>query len=220
MEYQYAGVELTQGVFADLLVLLFDGKQFNRQTAINVVTKYHREHGGILTKPSYESTFKKATKHLSDKGIRNVGYGVWRLQHEKSTVEMVAREEPATERPSADREIGKGAVSVYVFYYDSYKKLAEIAGKTTWPCKIGRTDRDPVTRAFGQSGTSYPEFPHIALIINCDDSAVLEKALHSVLQLQGKWIDNAPGKEWFDTSPEEVEALYRSLKAPRKKKGV
>jgi hypothetical protein len=53
--------------------------------------------------------------------------------------------------------------------------------------------------------------PHLALIIHCNDSSLLEKALHSILKLQDKWIPDSPGKEWFITSPEEIEAIYNSV---------
>ena len=56
-EYKYAGIELTPNVFAELLILLFDGKQFKRTTAIEVITKYHHDGGGILGKKEYVAVF-------------------------------------------------------------------------------------------------------------------------------------------------------------------
>ena len=46
--YKYSGVKLFPAVFKELLVLLFDGKQFTRQIAIKKVTDFHLEHGGII----------------------------------------------------------------------------------------------------------------------------------------------------------------------------
>ena len=66
-------------------------------------------------------------------------------------------------------------------------------------------------RIIGQAGTCYPEFPHVALVIYCDDSAQMETALHAILKLQKKHIESAPGTEWFMTSPEEIEKLYHVL---------
>ena len=80
-----------------------------------------------------------------------------------------------------------------------------------WECKIGRTDVDPISRIFSQAGTCYPEFPHIALIIYCDDSSLLEKTLHNILKLNNKCFTESPGKEWFLTSPDEIERLYNSI---------
>lgn len=50
MEYKYIGIELTPAVFRELLIQLFDVKQFNRQEAITIITKHHYKHGGLLIK--------------------------------------------------------------------------------------------------------------------------------------------------------------------------
>ena len=49
----------------NLLIALYDGKQFNRQDAISTIVKYHIDHGGVAGKSSYASVFKKATKGFS-----------------------------------------------------------------------------------------------------------------------------------------------------------
>ena len=100
---------------------------------------------------------------------------------------------------------------MYVYFYDVYKELALLQGKEIWPCKIGRTDVDPIGRIFSQTGTCYPELPHLALIINCEDSSILEKALHNILKIKNRWISDAPGKEWYYSSPEEIETLYNTI---------
>ena len=91
------------------------------------------------------------------------------------------------------------------------EKYAEICGHSSWECKIGRTDKDPLQRIFGQAGTCYPEPPHIALIMKCSNSLQLESALHNILKLRNRWIENAPGTEWFLTSPGEVESFYHMI---------
>ena len=212
MEYKHTGIELSPAVFRELLIQLFDGKQFKRQDAITEITKYHVEHGGLLGKTEYVSVYKKAAQILKNEGIENVGYGVWRLRYEESEVEII----PSTERIdtinySVDKEIGSGKNAVYVYYYDSYKELAELKGSKTWQCKIGRTDVDPISRIMGQAGTCYPELPHLALIIYCDNSSLLEKAIHSILKLKNRWLENSPGKEWFVTSPEESEDIFTKI---------
>ena len=88
---------------------------------------------------------------------------------------------------------------------------AEACGHSIWECKIGRTDKDPLQRIFGQAGTCYPELPHIALIIKCSNSLQLEAALHNILKLRNRWIENAPGTEWFLTSPAEIESVYHII---------
>lgn len=212
MDYKYEGLELTPAIFSDLLIQLLDGKQFSRKDAIEKITNYHLENGGLLNKPSYVSAFKKAVQMLNDNGMKNVGYGIWRLNYEEKSVEIISQQENnKEEKYSADKEIGDGKNAVYIYYYDCYKDFAESKGNNVWECKIGRTDVDPISRVFSQAGTCYPELPHLALIIHCDDSALLEKALHSILRLQDKWISTSPGTEWFMTSPEEIEIMYNQI---------
>lgn len=209
MDYQYKGMKLTPAVFQELLIQLFDGKQFSRRDAIETIILYHVEHGGVNDKASYVATFKKATQNLKKSGIKNVGYGVWRLSYEKKSVEIVSVEKK-TESINfvADKELGSGEKAVYVYYYEGYKKLAELQGKNVWECKIGRTDDNPISRIINQAGTCYPELPHIAVIFYCDDSSLLEKTFHSILKMKNKWLSDAPGAEWFITSPDEIERIY------------
>ncbi len=212
MGYKYNGIELTPAIFSELLIQIFDGKQFSRQDALDAVVKYHQENGGALNKSSYVSVFKKAAQSLKDTGIENVGYGIWKLNYQIKSTEVVISQKQLPEISShADLEIGLGKASVYVYYYDSYRELATLKGNESWECKIGRTDVDPISRIIGQAGTCYPELPHIALIIYCDDSSLLEKALHNILKLRKRWLENSPGKEWYITSPHEIEEIYRSI---------
>lgn len=212
MNYKYYGLELTPAIFQDLLIQLFDGKQFSRKDALEVITKYHTDNGGVLNKASYVDVFKKATQNLKKCGIENAGYGIWRLCYKKEVVdEIIASTNRNEISYSADKEIGEGNNAVYVYYYDGYKELALLQGKEIWQCKIGRTDVDPIGRIFSQAGTCYPELPHLALIINCEDSSTLEKALHNILKIKKRWISNAPGKEWYYSSPEEIETLYNTI---------
>ncbi|WP_022750307.1 GIY-YIG nuclease family protein [Lachnobacterium bovis] len=213
--YKYSGMKLFPAVFKELLVLLFDGKQFTRQIAIKNITDYHLEHGGIIEEGrDVVSIFKKATQNLqkTDAGLVNKGYGTWELHYKvQDTTDVVEDIKAETIKYTVDETLGTGSNAVYVYYYDVYKQLAENKGNEGWPCKIGRTDRDPIQRVMGQAGTSYPELPHVALIIYCDDSSALEVALHSILKYQGKWLKNAPGTEWFLTSPKEIKEYYSML---------
>ena len=209
IEYKYKGVELTPSVFAELLIQKFDGKQFDRQTAISVILDYHTQHGGVLKNgKSLVAVFKKAAQNLRDCGIQNIGYGTWRLNYKEKDVSIVEPQKIYENSYTIDKEIGEGNNAVYLYYYDAYKKLAELKGMQSWECKIGRTDVEPIQRIMGQAGTCYPEIPHIALVIYCEDSFQLEMAFHSILKVQKKYIKSAPGKEWFMTSPRKIEDIY------------
>ena len=116
MEYKYQGLELTPGIFWELLIDLFDGKQFTRQDAVNIVTRYHTDHGGILQKPTYIPTFKKTSLLMRNEGLVKAGYGVWRLNYKKNQIEiMPAAKKDIIPAYTADKEIGSGKKSIYVY---------------------------------------------------------------------------------------------------------
>jgi len=51
-----------------------------------------------------------------------------------------AKEDEAAEvapSPSAERVFGDGRDSVYLYYYPTYREVAESKGDKVWPCKIG-----------------------------------------------------------------------------------
>ena len=214
--YEFSGLSLTPTVFGKLLIRLFDGKRFRRQAAISVVSDYHRANGGIIEKErDFINVFKHATLELRKKdiGLVNRGQGLWELHyHEPDVVEVITVSSEIKEVTySVDETLGAGPNAVYVYYYDVYCELAIINGEALWPCKIGRTDCDPIQRIIGQAGTCYPELPHVALVIYCDDSNALETTFHNIMKVKGRWMADAPGKEWFMTSPDEIKAIYTSV---------
>ena len=220
--YNYKGIELMPSVIADIIVAFYSGKLFRRSVVLDEIIEFHRKNGGVTNKNEYASAYKRACLvQLKDK-IVNKGYGMWYVMpDEVSENESIEEEIESSEIEDgnnndesfqqSDKVIGSGDKAVYVYYYDTYKQCAELQGNSVWACKIGRTDTDPISRVFGQAGTCYPELPHIALIIHCPNSSIIETTLHNILKLRGKWIENAPGTEWFITSPEEVENIYYSL---------
>lgn len=212
-DYKYKGVNLTPKIFAELLIKFFDGKQFDRSTAISVISKYHKENGGIVkNQHGLASTFKTVKSKRIKDGLENISTGIWRLNIKKKNTNIIESEKTAkTPDYKVDKEIGEGNESVYLYYYDTYKELAELKGNYLWECKIGRTDIEPIQRVIGQAGTCFPEYPHIALVIHCEDSHKLEDVLHSIMKYQKKHVESAPGKEWFITSPEEIENLYITI---------
>lgn len=213
--YKYYGMDITPAIMKGLLIKLFDGKQFSRADAINRIIEYHKDNGGIISHKDYAWVFKASTKWLKKSGLVNCGYGIWRLNYKNEEVEVVEVRTTNECKYSVDEIIGKGNRSIYVYYYDIYKKYAEIRAEVNFPCKIGRTDRAPIQRILGQCGTCYPEMPHVSLIINCEDSAKLELALHSILKYKNRWIEDAPGNEWFMTNPQEIKKIYNELNSEK-----
>ena len=59
----------------------------------------------------------------------------------------------------------------------------------------------PINRIISQTCTA---------IIKTDALNLMESTIQNILKLQGKQKQDAPGKEWFITSPSEVETVYES----------
>ena len=163
---------------------------------------------------------KKALKNLQDKdAAQNPSHGYWRIGPEVGDDKVDAAfpeetldegEEPEGESESpliADvvlRADSDQSGAVYLYYLPMYRLHAE---NGRWPCKIGRTDRDPLSRILSQAATALPEKPHVALIVYTKHPVACEAAIQGALTLRGLKLDDSPGKEWFLTSPEEVKAL-------------
>lgn len=92
--------------------------------------------------------------------------------------------------------------AVYWYTFPAYKKM-----NGPYPIKIGRGN-NPETR-ISQQVTAMPEQPDILGTFQHEDVHNLERALHAVLTLRGKRKKDAPGAEWFMTTPEEVRELIQ-----------
>ena len=114
-----------------------------------------------------------------------------------------------TSLPAPELITGEGDESVYLYCYETYRRLAEIEGRRLFPCKIGRSERDPLLRVLSQSSTALPEIPTIARLFRTNDSSALEAAIHSILSLRDREVEDSPGTEWFLTSPREVDDIVR-----------
>lgn len=211
--YKYKNIKLTPSVMGNILINIFDGEQFERQDAIDEIVNFHIENGGVSHLDSYVASFKSMTKKSPFKDyITNVGYGTYRIKYKHTDDEIkISSKKKDVFKVVADEEFGEGNEAVYVYYYDAYKELANLKGKQSWECKIGRTKRNAIDRVFSQSGTAYPERPHIAIIIKCKSGHDLEAALHNILKLRDKWISDACGTEWFITSPDEIKEIYNNI---------
>lgn len=94
--------------------------------------------------------------------------------------------------------------AVYWYTFPAYQ-----AKNAPYPIKIGKGN-DPLSRIL-QQVTPMPENPIILGTFEHDDSQTLERALHCVLALRGKRKQDAPGSEWFITTPEEIRDLISTI---------
>lgn len=103
-----------------------------------------------------------------------------------------------------DLQGSPGKPAVYWYTFPAYQSKAG-----PFPIKIGR-GADPAARIRMQV-TAMPEQPNILGVFEHHDPVSLERALHSVLSLRGKRKTDAPGTEWFVTTPDEISALIRMV---------
>jgi hypothetical protein len=209
-----------------LIRKLFAGKLVERHILAEEVMRVHLAGGGLKSSAQnvMSSVFRNALSDMKESGAaENTSVGYWRIHTPQQTEEIgfaapseslsssdsLANEPSVSLEPAAEVEIGTGPGAIYVYYLPTYRLRAQEQGERAWPCKIGRTDRDPLSRVFSQAATALPERPRIALIIRTSHPGAWEAALHGVLTLRGLQIENVPGVEWFLTSPEEILELVK-----------
>lgn len=169
---------------------------------------------------------KKALKMLTEQGtvIPTGAYGIWTLSesvpdeqltgldNEHVEVDPTVEDGDVDDSPEADladRVVGTGEQQVYCFYLMAYRELAAARGQSDWPIKIGMTAGQLSSRMESHR-TALPEAPRLALVIETDYAATLEKIIHGVLTLRGKRTPGTGGTEWFTTTPQEIEAIYHA----------
>ena len=79
--------------------------------------------------------------------------------------------------------------------------------------KIGLTTNDPVQRIAAQISTGTPDRPALRLQIRTDDCNALERALHALLEVQGRKVLGG-GKEWFLVTREEYHRGLSRVNTP------
>ena len=167
-------------------------------SSITVITKHvretHEKNGGLPPEKDLEEIIKSALGYLSQFGeASQIASDIWRI-------------------PRLNQKIfGSGKHWIYLYYFQAEKKKAKSDSMSPyddedvlfWPCKIGKTDKDPENRVKAQtSGVLVP--PHIGLLFRTDEHSALEKAIHGILTVRGRHLK----KEWFLTNPREVIEIY------------
>jgi hypothetical protein len=223
-DYPYRGVPLAPTIIVQLTKELFAGKLVTRSDIADRLPKEHLKRGGLPPKRSnVRSSIDEALRILQKTGlVENVSRGYWKVLPTNTEVttevpqtpDNLVQQAPVTGQSAetvADVVIGEGPASVYLYYLPTYRTRAQERGEKRWPCKIGRTDQNPLQRVLSQAATALPEKPIVAVAFRTKYSAALETAFHSIFTLRGLAVQDAPGTEWFLTSPEEAIALAKVI---------
>ncbi|WP_285649439.1 GIY-YIG nuclease family protein [Actinomycetospora sp. NBRC 106375] len=196
---------------------------------INAAETEWRAVSGRRLSVNLTSAVKKALSDLTKQDIvRPSGvHGIWVLtrdQHETGADDrdMELPGGDGSDAPQADcgdpgsltvvveKELGVGSHLVYSFYLDTYRVAAEAKSENRWPIKIGMTTGQ-LDKRMETHRTALPEVPRIPLVIRHENAALLERVVYGALMLRGRGLDGVVGSEWFLTTPEEIEEIYRSV---------
>ncbi len=104
-----------------------------------------------------------------------------------------------------DYDIGNGSKYVYAYYYPRYREK----GEADFLIKIGRANDYP-ERIKAQT-TEIPEEAEVSVVWRTDQPEAAEKLLHGLLTFRGKHVLDAPGREWFRTSPHEIRQIIECI---------
>lgn len=110
-------------------------------------------------------------------------------------------DDPAVELDEEKEDGDSGIVpAIYWYTFPAYKR--DIGA---YPIKIGKGS-DPEARIM-QQVTPMPERPEILGKFHHAEAENLEKAIQYILKVRKKRKPDAPGAEWFLTTPQEIRSL-------------
>jgi hypothetical protein len=206
--------------------LLRDQSQWKTAALVERIVQLHRTRGGGPVKNPAMMVRRVLQDLRAEGAVIAPGHGWWRWTVGLTDSETAANSSPNLDTSASmegvvedielersvqiEKEVGAGSECVYLYFNPNDRRLAELEGRDTWECKIGRTGTgDAIARVLGQGiTTALSRLPTVGLILRTDDSAALERALHSALRLAGATVPESPGSEWFRTSPTRVEAWF------------
>ena len=223
-KYEHAGLPFTKQVAAELIFKTYVGQSpIDEKILLKQIYQIHESGGGLPPeRKRLESDSFNIGRYVRQ-ALSGLAKNGCATRDECSPVPLWYIHEIDIHRDEREypKTFGKGSQEVYCYYYRAYREIAVLnkiapvwkmdVGKILWKCKIGEThDQDTSTRVNQQKGVP-PEQPVIALILKTDDSRRLEYIIHENLKFLDREIPEAQGKEWFLTSPDEVEHIYQEL---------
>lgn len=139
--------------------------------------------------------------------------GIYRAHSED---EIAAAEEGITDAQIEDAAIADGDTEAVGFdgWVYAFSFPALVRADAPFPIKVGMTTGAVEERvAFQCKGSATFDNPVILGRWQVKRVGPTEKAAHNVLKARGKWRENVPGTEWFDTTVAEVESIIAFVTA-------
>lgn len=106
--------------------------------------------------------------------------------------------------------LGEGDQELYAFTFPTLIELAKLRGDSNYPVKIGYTGNLSEGGAYGRIRSfisemaGYPDRPVVLCIVKTWAGRHLETQVHRVLRERNRRCDSSLGKEWYQTSAEEL----------------
>jgi hypothetical protein len=142
------------------------------------------------------------SKELNE--FESLGKGYFRNKTE-ADIDDEAIAESALEE--GDEEAGEFDGWIYAFSFPAIVRDGQL-----FPVKIGKTVGDVDARVSDQAkGSAMFEMPVVLGRWQVKRVGPTELAIHNVLKARSQWIEDAPGKEWFRTTVQDVEQIIRFI---------
>jgi hypothetical protein len=140
------------------------------------------------------------------KQLAKLGGGMFRLPTDGDF------DEEDIEGDAVDASVDEGSAETVDFdgwvYAFSFPMIQD--PERPFPIKIGKTTNDVESRVNNQCKQSASfESPTILGRWQVKRVGPVELAVHNVLKARGKWREEAPGAEWFDTTINEIQEIIR-----------
>ena len=193
--YKYKGLPFTRAIAEELLNNL-SGREFHIEQAGEFLLQDHLDREG--SPPETE--------------LSEIVLGAFYLLRANGRAKRVSRTDKEVWEifPNGRRIFGSGKGAVYCFYNPRDRAQAEADNEKRWPCNIGETSGD-VEERVRQQTRQWTVEPKIDLILRTNQRRDLETKIHDLLKALDRHLRDfqASGREWFQTSPDEI--VYLSI---------
>jgi hypothetical protein len=218
VDYMYAGFKFDVNAALHLTPnILHYNPCIKRVDLFAAVFTKHLESGGLSGKTNPKNANRTALKYLiQGKQIIRLSRGIYAL----SDSDIAKKHRPPKRKGYArykhhlkiEKTIGIGNESLYVYLNLNDRNLANYERRETYECKIGYSGKkDARGRILDQIGTAISRFPVVGLVIHCENSSDLESSIHKVLELAKCDYKERCGSEWFMTSTQIIEYVWKEL---------
>ena len=195
--YEYKGLPFTRAIAEELLNDL-SGREFHIEQAAELLLQDHLAQDGSPPETELSEIVLEAFYLLRANGrakrVSRTDKEVWEIF------------------PNGRRIFGSAQGAVYCFYDPRDRGKAEAKNEKQWACNIGETSGD-VEERVRQQTLQWTVAPKIDLIIRTSQHKELESKIHNILKALNMHLSNfqARGREWFQTSPDEIIYISTSV---------